>query len=96
MTDAATALPDRLEELPNLQLDSGGHTSFKEGHCAMELVAYLAGEEHTDRPACTSPVLTSFLIRLNEPAVRVTCSSGCRKDSIHRIQIPTTCSQLDA
>ena len=32
----------------------------------MEAVAYVAGEPHSDHPACTSPVLTTVAIRLND------------------------------
>src|SRR4051794_39044827 len=65
-TTAVKPDPKRLKELDEFHLDSGGHSSFEEGHCAMELVSYLAGETHSAQPACSSPVLTSFLIRLND------------------------------
>jgi hypothetical protein len=32
----------------------------------MEAVAYVAGEPHSDHPACASRVLTSIAIRLND------------------------------
>jgi len=32
----------------------------------MEAVAYLAGEPHTDHPACACPVLTAYGVRLND------------------------------
>jgi hypothetical protein len=32
----------------------------------MELVAYMAGEAHSDHPACVSPVLGAFLRRWND------------------------------
>jgi len=66
MTTATKPVPERLKELPDLEIHNGGHSSFREGHCAMELVAYLAGEPHSASPACTSPVLSSFLVRLND------------------------------
>jgi hypothetical protein len=34
--------------------------------CAMEWVAYLANEPHTDQPVCVSPVLKSFCIAFND------------------------------
>jgi hypothetical protein len=40
--------------------------NFEEGVCAMEMVAFLAGEEHTDHPACTSPVIAAFLRSWND------------------------------
>jgi hypothetical protein len=45
-----TVIPDRLTTLDTLTLDRGAHTSFDEGHCAMEVVAWLAGEGITDAP----------------------------------------------
>jgi hypothetical protein len=47
-------------------LSHGQHDSPADGRCAMEWVAYLAGEEHSDSPACVSPVLRSFGISLND------------------------------
>jgi hypothetical protein len=32
----------------------------------MEWLAYLAGEPHTDRPACVDPILRRFAIALND------------------------------
>ena len=47
-------------------LSSGSHNTPQEGRCAMEWVAYLAGEPHSDQPVCVSPVLRSFGISLND------------------------------
>jgi chemotaxis protein histidine kinase CheA len=66
MSTSPAVLPDRLKELDELTVDHGGHGSFQEGHCAMELVSYLAGEPHSAAPSCTSPVLTRFMVRLND------------------------------
>ena len=49
-----------------IQLDVGKHSAFTNGHCAMEVVAWLAGEGHTDAPACASPVLRRYTINLND------------------------------
>jgi hypothetical protein len=51
---------------PDFRLAHGSHASFANGACAMEAVAYIAGEPHTDHPQCASPVLTNFCIRLND------------------------------
>jgi len=59
-------VPDRLAQLAALTLDHGSHSSFEAGHCSTEVVAYLAGEPHTDRPECLSPVLGAFLRRWND------------------------------
>ena len=47
-------------------LSKGSHDSPDAGRCAMEWVAYIAGEPHSDQPACVSPVLRSFGISLND------------------------------
>ena len=39
----------------------GAHRSRAEGLSVTEAIAYVAGEEHSDRPACLSPVLGAFL-----------------------------------
>ena len=49
-----------------IRLDRGAHDSREDGHCAMETVAWLAGEDHTDAPRCASPVLARYTIRLND------------------------------
>jgi hypothetical protein len=41
-------------------LHKGAHNASDGQRCAMEWVAYLAGEEHSDHPMCVSPVLGSF------------------------------------
>lgn len=48
------------------KLSHGYHNSFGPELCFMEMTAFLAGEDHSDRPRCASPVLTSFGIRLND------------------------------
>jgi hypothetical protein len=47
-------------------LSKGAHPSREAGMCAMEFGAYLAGLEHTDKPACVSPVLLDFMINFND------------------------------
>lgn len=53
-------------DLESLELSHGGHASRNDGVCLMEAVAYFAGEEHSDRPACACPVLTRYGIGLND------------------------------
>ena len=62
----STILTERLAVLPTITLDKGEHDSFEDGHCAMEVVAWLAGEGHTDAPECASRVLRTFTINLND------------------------------
>jgi len=44
----------------------GTHATPADGRCAMEWVSYLAGEPHSDDPACVSPVLRAFCTTLND------------------------------
>src|ERR1700729_2794659 len=48
------------------RLSYGTHASPDEGRCAMEWVSLLAGEPHSDEPACVSPVLRAFCTTLND------------------------------
>ncbi|KKN33956.1 hypothetical protein LCGC14_0798740, partial [marine sediment metagenome] len=57
-------LPGR--QLRGLMLSDGGHGSRKEGVCATEAIAWLAGEAHSDHPACLCPSLGSFLRDWND------------------------------
>lgn len=57
-----------MSNVPDLMpiLSKGAHTSPTEGACVMELVSYLAGEEWSDSPACTHPVLAMMARRVND------------------------------
>jgi hypothetical protein len=48
------------------ELKNGSHESREAGMCAMEWVAYIAGEEHTDSPVCVDVALRRFSIGLND------------------------------
>jgi hypothetical protein len=52
--------------LDSITLSDGAHSKREDGLCLMEAVAYFANEPHSDSPACASPVLTRFGIRLND------------------------------
>jgi hypothetical protein len=47
-------------------LSYGTHRSPEDGRCAMEWVSHLAGEPHSDAPACVSPVLRAYCTSLND------------------------------
>ena len=47
-------------------LKNGSHTTREDGMCAMEAVAWLAGEPHSDRPECACPVIAEFLRPWND------------------------------
>ena len=59
-----TSLDDEVFE--ELVLMPGAHVDVSRGLCAMEAVAWLAGEEHSDAPQCACPALTSIVQRLND------------------------------
>lgn len=50
------------------ELSKGGHGSPQEGVCAMEAVAWLAGEAHTDQPKCTCRIVREMAVLLNDAA----------------------------
>ncbi len=56
----------RQRLIDSVDLKYGSHTDRDDGMCAMEMVAFLAGEEHSDHPDCACPVLTGYTIRLND------------------------------
>ena len=57
----------RLEQLFQcVSLERFDHETRQDGMCAMEFVAYLAGEPHGDQPACVGPALTAYVIALND------------------------------
>jgi len=53
--------------LDRVELVSGTIGNPGEGRmCLMSLVAFLAGEEHSDAPSCASPLIQAFAIRIND------------------------------
>jgi hypothetical protein len=53
-----------LDGVPTLSV--GAHRDPADGMCAMEAAAWLAGEEHTDRPQCVCPVLAAACRQAND------------------------------
>jgi hypothetical protein len=57
----------RLERaLERVELVTGVGTRDAGRMCVMSLVACLAGEDHSDSPACASPLIRAFAIPLND------------------------------
>ena len=54
------------EAIAKYELRHGAHGSPEQGMCAMELVAFLAGEKHSDQPLCVSPVIGEFVRSIND------------------------------
>ncbi len=44
----------------------GTHATPDDGRCAMEWVSYIAGEPHSDEPACVSPAIRAFCTTFND------------------------------
>lgn len=66
--------PDlRLQRvLDRFELVSGIGEPREGTACVMSLVAHLAGEGHTDRPACVSPLVRAFAVPINDHMPRRT------------------------
>ncbi len=65
----ATFAPDvplPLDALAELHLAHGSHLDRSNGLCAMEIVAWLANEPHSDHPQCTCPALGAFCRSWND------------------------------
>ncbi|MBC7644269.1 MAG: hypothetical protein H7123_04025, partial [Thermoleophilia bacterium] len=61
-------LQDRLEALADIPLLGGGHDPALAGKkmCAMEAVAWLAGEPGSASPQCADPILSGIFRRWND------------------------------
>lgn len=59
-------VPERLAKLDTISLNSGSHSTFKQGHCAMEVVAWLTNEKHTDLPVCVNSTLARIIQSWND------------------------------
>ncbi|MET2825834.1 hypothetical protein [Mesorhizobium shangrilense] len=51
-----------------LHLTAGSHASRDEGTCALEMVAWLSGAPHTDRPTGVCPIIAAFVRGINDSA----------------------------
>lgn len=52
-----------IEQFP---LERGAHPTRSDGMCAMEMVAWLAGEPHSDEPQCACPVIGALVRACND------------------------------
>jgi len=53
-------------DMTGIVLKMYSHASREEGMCAMEAAAYVAGEEHSDRPRCVCPIISTFIRNWND------------------------------
>ena len=49
-----------FSQITEVSLSEGRHEAPEQGMCMMEMVAWFAGEEHSDRPECVCPVLGAY------------------------------------
>ena len=56
------------EQLANVELKHGSHSSIKQGHCAIEWLSYVANEPFSDSPPCMREkgTLRSMAIKMND------------------------------
>jgi hypothetical protein len=54
------------QKLESITLKHGSHGEREAGMCAMEAAAWIAGEPHSDSPACVSPIIASFMRSWND------------------------------
>ena len=66
-----------------VRLQKGRHRRPEDGVCAMELVAWMAGESHTDHPQSVSPVIAAFSRCFNDAL-----------DSAHRQRLGLLTAQM--
>lgn len=52
--------------LKGVVLKHGSHADRSNGLCAMEVVAWLAGETHSNHPTCACPVIAAMMRQLND------------------------------
>ena len=52
--------------LDAISLKHGAHGDREQGMCAMEAVAWLAGEPHSDSPKCACRAISAVVIRFND------------------------------
>jgi len=70
-----------VEAVEAAGLKKGAHKASEAGMCALEAVAWLAGEPHSDSPQCACPVIASFVRRLND-----IMTNGERKELVPLLQ----------
>lgn len=55
-----------LSDLKLPKLEEGEHDNANGGLCAMEMISFIEGEDHSAEPKCVCPVIIAFIVRLND------------------------------
>ncbi len=58
--------PLDILDISTLVLKHGAHSSPEDGLCAMEAVAFLSKEKHSDAPSCACPVISAVVRDWND------------------------------
>lgn len=68
MTNTPTPIESRVDAIEKLHLYVGSHNADEVGErmCAMEVVAWIAGEPHSDHPECASVTISAFMRAWND------------------------------
>ena len=68
---------ERLRRWTGSRWPTANHKAREDGMCALEAVAWLAGEPHTDHPKCVSQVIGAFVrYGMTTSTMRVASSSS--------------------
>lgn len=54
------------KKLKRMKIDEGSHTDPSKGHCIMEAVSVITGQEFTDEPVCVSQTIINEMIGIND------------------------------
>lgn len=63
---SAEIAPNERMFMNEIRLAEGAHDTREAGMCAMEFVAWVANEPHTDRPKCVDTKVAAVFIGLND------------------------------
>ena len=55
-----------IEDFGPFTLSASAHSGPDQGMCVMEMVSFLAGEEWSDNPPCSSPIISRFCQVIND------------------------------
>lgn len=75
-------------ELDSIVIKHGSHKTRADGMCVMEVVALVAGEPHSDKPACACPALTRFAQALNDRFRLLGANADAARTEVMRPLIP--------
>ena len=75
-------IPDRVTALAHLRVDRGEHARFEDGHGALELVAFVAGEPHGASPACVCPTIARLVRHWDAMLIAIGINTDGRRGAL--------------